>query len=74
MQRSVQRTLTKNRLQTLNNVRDAGLELCSGGIIGLGESHRDLVSMAMDLRALKTESIPHNFLACYRRHSATESQ
>ena len=52
----------QDRLQTLNNVRDAGLELCSGGIIGLGESHRDLVSMAMDLRALKTESIPLNFL------------
>lgn len=52
----------QDRLQTLNNVRDAGLELCSGGIIGLGESHRDLVSMAMDLRNLKTESIPINFL------------
>ena len=52
----------QDRLQTLNNVRDAGLELCSGGIIGLGESHRDLVSMAMDLRSLKTESIPINFL------------
>jgi biotin synthase len=52
----------QDRLQTLNNVREAGLELCSGGIIGLGESHRDLVSMAMDLRSLKTESIPINFL------------
>ncbi|MDX1924864.1 MAG: biotin synthase BioB [Pirellulaceae bacterium] len=52
----------QDRLQTLNNVREAGLELCSGGIIGLGESHRDLVSMAMDLRNLKTESIPINFL------------
>jgi len=52
----------QDRLQTLNNVREAGLELCSGGIIGLGESHRDLVSMAMDLRTLKTESIPINFL------------
>lgn len=52
----------QDRLQTLNNVRDAGLELCSGGIVGLGETHRDLVSMAMDLRSLKTESIPLNFL------------
>lgn len=52
----------QDRLQTLNNVREAGLELCSGGIIGLGESHRDLVAMAMDLRSLKTESIPINFL------------
>ena len=52
----------QDRLQTLNNVREAGRELCSGGIIGLGESHRDLVSMAMDLRKLRTESIPINFL------------
>ncbi len=52
----------QDRLQTLNNVREAGLELCSGGIIGLGESHRDIVSMAMDLRKLRTESIPINFL------------
>jgi biotin synthase len=52
----------QDRLQTLHTVREAGLELCSGGIIGLGESHRDLVSMAMDLRSLKTESIPINFL------------
>ncbi len=51
-----------DRMQTLRNVRSAGLELCSGGIIGMGESHRDLVAMAMDLRALQVESIPLNFL------------
>ena len=51
-----------DRMETLTNVRDAGLELCSGGIMGMGESHRDLVSMAMDLRKLKVESIPLNFL------------
>lgn len=52
----------EDRLQTLRNVRSAGLELCSGGIIGMGESHADLVSMAMDLRQLGVESIPLNFL------------
>ncbi len=51
-----------DRLETLNNVRAAGLELCSGGIIGMGESHADLVSMAMELRQLNVESIPLNFL------------
>jgi len=51
-----------DRVQTLRNVRAAGLELCSGGIIGMGESHADLVAMAMQLRELKTESIPINFL------------
>lgn len=51
-----------DRKTTLQNVRGAGLELCSGGIIGMGESHRDLVAMAMDLRELEVESIPLNFL------------
>ncbi len=51
-----------DRKETLRNVRKAGLELCSGGIIGMGESHHDLVAMAMDLRDLQVESIPLNFL------------
>ncbi len=51
-----------DRVQTLRNVRTAGLEVCSGGIIGMGESHDDIVSMAMELRDLKAESIPINFL------------
>lgn len=52
----------EDRVTTLRNVRQAGMELCSGGIIGMGESHRDIVSMAMELRALQVESIPLNFL------------
>src|SRR5690606_12317087 len=52
----------QDRLDTLRAVRSAGIELCSGGIMGMGESHRDLVDMALDLRELKTESIPLNFL------------
>lgn len=51
-----------DRVETLENVRSAGLELCSGGIMGMGESHHDLVAMAMELRRLKVESIPLNFL------------
>lgn len=51
-----------DRVQTLHHVRDAGLELCSGGIVGMGETQADVVSMAMQLRELRTESIPVNFL------------
>lgn len=51
-----------DRVRTLNHVRDAGLELCSGGIVGMGETQADVVSMAMQLRELRTESIPVNFL------------
>jgi biotin synthase len=51
-----------DRVQTLRHVRDAGMEMCSGGIIGMGEKHEDIVSMAFDLRELGVQSIPLNFL------------
>lgn len=51
-----------DRIATLEAVRDAGMELCSGGIVGLGERDEDLVDMAFSLRALKVHSIPINFL------------
>ena len=51
-----------DRVQTLKHVRDAGMEMCSGGIIGMGESLDDIVSMALDLRDLGVQSIPLNFL------------
>jgi biotin synthase len=52
----------RDRIDTLNNVREAGLQLCSGGIIGMGETDADLVDMAFELRKLGVESIPLNFL------------
>jgi len=51
-----------DRLATLAACRDAGLALCSGGIMGMGESPDDLVDMACELRELRVESIPLNFL------------
>ncbi|PQO34262.1 biotin synthase BioB [Bremerella cremea] len=52
----------EDRIQTLSAVRDAGLELCSGGIVGMGESEADIVKMALELRDLGVHSIPVNFL------------
>ena len=52
----------QDRLTTLRNARNAGLELCSGGIVGMGEQPADVVEMAMTLRDLNVESIPVNFL------------
>ncbi len=52
----------QDRVDTLKAVRSAGMELCSGGIIGMGEAPRDVVDMALELRELGVESIPVNFL------------
>ena len=52
----------EDRVGTLKAVRDAGLELCSGGIIGMGEADEDVVDMAFALHDLQVESIPLNFL------------
>ncbi|HET6465937.1 MAG TPA: biotin synthase BioB [Nitrospiria bacterium] len=51
-----------DRIETLKNAREAGLELCSGGIVGMGESDEDLIDMALALREIKPDSIPINFL------------
>ncbi|MFM9196930.1 MAG: biotin synthase BioB, partial [Planctomycetia bacterium] len=51
-----------DRVATLEACRSAGLQLCSGGIMGMGETHDDLIDMGLELRSLGVESIPLNFL------------
>lgn len=51
-----------DRVDTLKAVRAAGMEMCSGGIIGMGEQPSDVVQMAIELRDLGVHSIPVNFL------------
>ena len=51
-----------DRIATLAACRAAGLQLCSGGIMGMGETHDDLIDMGLELRSLGVESIPLNFL------------
>lgn len=55
----------KDRLETLANVRKTDVTLCTGGIIGLGESIRDRMSMLATLAniAPHPESVPINILA-----------
>jgi len=52
----------QDRVDTLGAVRNAGMELCSGGIIGMGESDEDVVKMALELREFNVQSIPLNIL------------
>ena len=53
-----------DRLNTLRAARDAGLTVCSGGIIGLGESVQDRCALVAELAALnpQPESVPINLL------------
>jgi len=51
-----------DRLETVKNVKDAGMEACCGGIMGMGEPIDDRVDMALTLRELGVESIPVNFM------------
>ncbi len=51
-----------DRLNTLLSAKRAGLQTCSGLIVGLGEPAGDVVEVALTLRALGAESIPVNFL------------
>ncbi len=54
-----------NRIQTINHVRKAGITVCSGGIIGLGEKPADRISMLRTLANMERhpESVPINALA-----------
>lgn len=52
----------QDRVDTLRAVREAGMELCSGGIVGMGEAPLDVAAMACELRDIGVESIPVNFL------------
>ena len=52
----------QDRLDTLHRVRQAGLQICSGGIIGMGEEDVDVVALALALGKLRAEAVPINFL------------
>ena len=57
-----------DRLETLANVRKAGLEVCSGGIIGMGESEDDRLKLLVELANLEPqpESVPINALVAVK--------
>jgi biotin synthase len=51
-----------DRVETVQNVKRAGLSTCSGGILGMGENDEDIVDLAYATRELAIDSIPVNFL------------
>jgi biotin synthase len=54
----------QDRLETLGHVRDAGIHVCCGGIVGMGESRADRIGMIAALASLPVhpESVPINML------------
>ncbi len=50
------------RVDTIKAVKKAGLEVCSGGIIGMGEGWDDRIDMALILKELDVDSVPINIL------------
>ncbi|SMC80114.1 biotin synthase BioB [Sporomusa malonica] len=51
-----------DRAETIGIAHEAGLEICSGGIIGLGESMEDRLDMAFELKKFGVHSVPLNVL------------
>jgi len=52
----------EERFETLRLVREAGMEVCCGGIIGLGETVEQRAEMAAQLAAVEPDEVPLNFL------------
>ena len=54
----------QDRLETLQNVRDAGMNVCCGGIVGMGEDNRGRMGLLIELANLPEhpESVPINML------------
>ncbi|MDB9494709.1 biotin synthase BioB [Spirulina major CS-329] len=52
----------RDRVETIQHLKAAGIQACSGGILGLGERWEDRIDLALALRELEVESVPLNLL------------
>lgn len=52
----------EDRLQTIRFLKNAGIKICSGGIIGLGETREDRVDLMFALKEINPDFVPVNFL------------
>lgn len=64
----------EDRMNTLRAAKDAGLGVCSGMIVGMGEMHTDLLDVAYQLREIRAESIPVNFLLPIEGNPLTDAR
>ena len=56
----------EERINTIKAAKEVGLEVCSGGIIGMGESWQDRIDMALTLKKLNVDSVPVNLLVAVK--------
>lgn len=52
----------EDKINAIRAAKEAGLSVCSGGIMGLGETMEDRIEMALTLRELGVKSVPVNFI------------
>ena len=52
----------QDKIDNILRAKEAGLQVCSGGILGMGESWEDRIDMALSLAELEVDSIPLNLL------------
>ena len=52
----------QDKIDNIRRAKQAGLQICSGGIVGLGETWEDRLELALDLAELEVDSIPLNLL------------
>lgn len=52
----------EERVNNIHMLQRLGFEMCCGGIIGMGESHDDIVDMLTDLQEIQPQALPINFL------------
>jgi biotin synthase len=51
-----------DEVRAVENAKQAGLDVCVGGVFGMGETFAQRVELALDIKALGTQSLPINFL------------
>ena len=64
----------RQRLDTVKAAQAAGLDICSGGLFGLGETWGDRIDLALALRELAVDSVPINFLYAHEGTPLRDTQ
>ncbi len=62
----------EERIKTINTAKEAGMDVCSGVIIGMGETDDDIVHMTDQLKRVEAASIPVNFFIPVEGHRISD--